>query len=368
VKLHRNILAFARRHWHVGAAALLTAVAGCARELHSSESALAPAGPQAQRIATLTWMFMGVCAVVYVLVILALFGALLHRRKASLNLPNNDPVEPDMQGEKRTWTTVLTCTGITVITLFVLLIADFSVGRAAYKFSTADPDPMHIQIIGHQWWWEIHYTDWPDRFGERMAYNTFATANEFHIPVDPDHPVSVQLDIESHDVIHSFWVPNLSGKRDLIPGHGTSLWIRADHPGTYYGECAEYCGYQHANMRLVVVAEPVEKFRAWLDAQRTPPPEPTTEAQKRGRDVFMHTACATCHTIGGTSARGLVGPNLTHVGSRILIAGGALQNVPGNLGGWIIDPQRIKPGAVMPRINLAPDDLRNLLEYVQSLK
>jgi len=350
------------------AAALLLAIPGCARELNSTESALDPAGPQGQHITSLWWLFFWICVVVYVLVIVMLCGAFLHKRKGQAMTPGSDPItKPDEEHEQRMWRVVFGAIVVTVITLFFLLFSDFATGRAIHGLSQS-PDPIRIQITGHQWWWEVRYGDWPKRFGERLPYNMITTANEIHIPVDSSHPIAVDLQLESHDVIHSFWVPSLHGKRDIVPGHPTDLWIRADRPGTYWGECGEYCGYQHAQMRLVVVAEPVEQFQAWLTAQRQTAPDPSNKIQERGQTVFMHSACVMCHAIGGTEARALVGPDLTHVASRKLLAAGAVPNAPGHLAGWIVDPQRIKPGARMPQNNLNPLDLRALLEYLETLK
>lgn len=360
----RAVNAFAR----IGCALpFLLLASGCATDLQSNESVLNPASPQAQQIRSLTWLMLGVCFVVYFVVIFFLIGALLHRRHGKAMEPGDEPLEPDHESENRIWRTVFSAITVTVVTLFVLLIADFATGRSLYKAEDA-PNPIRIQVIGHQWWWEIHYLDWPARFGERYASNTITTANEIHVPVDPDHPVTIDFALEAHDVIHSFWVPALHGKKDLIPGHPTDLWLRVDRPGTYWGECAEYCGYQHANMRLVVVAEPVDEFQKWLTAQRQDAPDPVTDIQKRGQQVFMGTSCVMCHAIGGTDANGLIGPNLTHVASRTIIAAGALRNSPGAIAGWIANPQTIKPGSQMPPTNLGPLDLRALLEYLETLK
>lgn len=349
------------------AVAVTLVVAGCSADLHSPESVLSPAGPQAQHIRSLAWLYMGVCLVVYILVMLFLIGAFLHRRHGKAMEPGNDHFEPEPASEQRIWRVVFAAIGVTVLTLFALLIGDFATGRSLALTSTA-PDPLRIQIIGHQWWWEVHYVDWPERFGERVASNNITTANEIHIPVDPNNPVTVQFMLESHDVIHSFWVPSLDGKKDLVPGHPTTLWLQADQPGTYWGECAEYCGYQHANMRLVVVAEPVDQFQTWLNSQRQSAPDPTNAAQERGRHVFLGSSCVMCHSIQGLPANGRVGPDLTHVASRKLLAAGALQNSRGDVSGWIVDPQRIKPGTQMPQNNLAPEDLRALLDYIETLK
>jgi cytochrome c oxidase subunit 2 len=314
------------------------------------------------------WVFLIVCAVVYALIILTLAGALFHRRRGETMGPGNDPiVSPQGAGERRMWIVVTSAIVVTVVTLFALLLGDFATGRALGRVMES-PDPLRIQVTAHQWWWEVKYLDWPERFGERVPSNGISTANEIHVPVDSQHPVAVEFKLESHDVIHSFWAPNLHGKKDIIPGHPTNLWLQADRPGEYYGDCGEFCGYQHAQMRLVIVAEPVDQFQSWLAAQRQSAPEPENDTQRRGLNVFLHTSCVMCHSIQGTPARGLVGPDLTHVSSRKLLAAGAVPNVRGHLAGWIIDPQRIKPGTRMPQNNLSPLDLRALLEYLETLK
>jgi cytochrome c oxidase subunit II len=178
----------------------------------------------------------------------------------------------------------------------------------------------------------------------------------------------VLLRLTSHDVIHSFWVPNLQGKRDLIPGHETSLWLQADHPGVFRGQCAEFCGHQHAHMAFLVIAEPPDQFAAWLEQQRRPAVPPTDAASKRGQEVFLSGACVLCHAIQGTAALADVAPDLTHVAGRRTIAAGTLPNSRGHLAGWIVDPQQIKPGNKMPPNNLGGQDLQALLAYLGSLR
>jgi cytochrome c oxidase subunit 2 len=193
----------------------------------------------------------------------------------------------------------------------------------------------------------------------------FATSpNELHIPVG----VPIVLNVQSRDVIHSFWVPNLHGKRDLIPGETTRIWIQADTPGVYRGQCAEFCGHQHSNMSFFVVAEPMDAFQAWLQQQRRPAQEPTTDVQRRGREVFLQSPCVSCHTVRGTDAGSRFGPDLTHVAGRLAIAAGTLPNTRGHLAGWIADPQSVKPGTRMPPNGLSADDLQAVLSYVRSLR
>ena len=178
----------------------------------------------------------------------------------------------------------------------------------------------------------------------------------------------MQLTLTSMDVIHSFWVPQLHGKIDLIPGTATTLWLRADQPGEYRGMCAEYCGVQHAKMQFLVVAEPPDQFQAWLDLQRQPAAVPTDPLAQRGLQVFLSSSCVTCHAIRGTSATGALGPELTHLASRRTLGAGILPNTRGTLAGWIADPQSIKPGVHMPPSDLTGEQLQALVVYLETLR
>jgi cytochrome c oxidase subunit II len=191
-----------------------------------------------------------------------------------------------------------------------------------------------------------------------------ATANEIHVPVG--RPVGIVL--KSNDVIHSLWIPALHGKRDLLPGRENEIWIQADQAGFYRGQCAEYCGLQHAKMALTVVADLPDDFERWLSHMRGPAPAPTTDSQARGRDVVERGPCAMCHTVAGTLAGGRTAPDLTHVASRSAIGAGSIPNTRGNLAGWIADPQHIKPGNKMPPSGLASEELQALLDYLETLK
>jgi cytochrome c oxidase subunit 2 len=192
----------------------------------------------------------------------------------------------------------------------------------------------------------------------------FTTANEIHVPVG--RPVSLEL--RAQDVIHSFWVPNLAGKKDLLPGYVQSAWFRADRAGTYRGQCAEFCGAQHAKMGLVVIADPPARYEAWASQSRKPASPPVDAVQRQGEVVFLSGSCAMCHTIAGTRAGSRTGPDLTHVGSRLTLAAGTLPNTPENLARWITDPQRVKPGTRMPATQLPPRDLAALVMYLEALK
>jgi cytochrome c oxidase subunit 2 len=237
----------------------------------------------------------------------------------------------------------------------VFLVYDLTTGRALAAMPSQKP--LVIEVTGYQWWWKIAY---PDSVPSRGVQ----TANEIHVPVG--RPVLIRT--TSRDVIHSFWAPNLHGKKDLIPGKETATWFQADTPGVYRGQCAEFCGHQHALMSFFVVAEPPEMFQAWLEHQRQPAPEPTDPVTSKGKEVFLTGSCSMCHNITGTMATGQVAPDLTHLASRMTIAAATLPNTRGNLGGWILDPQRIKPGTKMPPNHLEAADLQALLSYLETLK
>jgi cytochrome c oxidase subunit 2 len=216
---------------------------------------------------------------------------------------------------------------------------------------------LSIQVVGHQWWWELHYPD-------AVPSQAITTANEIHIPVGRP----VELELASRDVIHSFWAPSLHGKRDLIPGHGSRLVVQADRPGVLHGQCAEFCGLQHANMGFLVVAEPADEFEAWRAAQRRPPPAPADAVQARGPRVFLSAPCAMCHAVQGTPAGGQNGPDLSHVASRRRLAAGTVANTSESMSRWIADPHQLKPGTRMPPTALEPADLEALTAYLESLK
>jgi cytochrome c oxidase subunit II len=319
----------------------LLLLAGCSGMQH----ALDPAGRQAQSIAQHWWFYFAVSAVVYVAVAVATLWALWRRRSEGGD---------DDEAEGRTTRIVLGATVVTVILLFALLFHTMWTGRTLA--SAPEENAVQIDVIGHQWWWEIHY-----RSGE-MRYLT--TANEMHIPTG--RPVVLRL--ISRDVIHSFWVPNLHGKIDLIPGRQNKLVLQADRAGVYRGQCAEFCGTQHARMSFLVIAQPPEAYESWLAAQRRPAAAPATLEQQRGHDIFVSSQCAVCHTVRGTTAFGGTGPDLTHLSSRRTLAAASIPNTRGHLGGWILDPQAIKPGNRMPPNNFEPADFHALLAYLESLK
>jgi cytochrome c oxidase subunit 2 len=316
-----------------------------------SQSALEPGGLQAHRILGLGHIYFWVSFGVYLAVIAALVAA-VGRRGAAAN--PSIVVRPSEATEHRLVRNVSFSVAGTALILLVLLAADFHTGREIH--SLADKGSLSIRVTGSRWWWAVEYQN-PD------PSLMVTTANEIHIPVGR----TVHFQLEATDVIHSFWVPGLHGKTDMIPGHITHTWLRADEAGSYGGQCAEFCGAEHAKMRFVVVAQPESEFRAWLEGQRKPAAEPDDAARIRGRAVFLESTCILCHTIRGTTASGFVGPDLTHVGSRSMIGAGSLQNLRGHLAGWIVDPQRIKPGILMPMNPLPPADLEALVDYLEKL-
>jgi cytochrome c oxidase subunit 2 len=333
-------------------AAMFFLAGGCA----GHQSALDPAGSQASRISSLWWLFFTICAVVYLIVIFLALGP-VGLRKSEQSVKEDSPVlRPDEKRNRRFTVIVSSGIGITALIVFALSLSDFFTQRALGALAD-EKNALHIRVTGQQWWWRIEYEN-------PVASNIVTTANEFHIPVGRP----IQLELQSSDVIHSFWVPNLHGKRDLVTGHPTKTWIKASYPGRFEGQCAEFCGMQHAKMRLIVVAEPQESFDAWYKAQLQNAAIPSTDEQKRGYTVFMSRTCIMCHNISGTPASGQVGPDLSHLADRSRIAGAYLQNNLTNLENWIADAQHIKAGSRMPSHNLGKDELHFLVAYLESLK
>jgi len=244
---------------------------------------------------------------------------------------------------------------VTVVILIGLLGASVWTGRTVASLHAWSA--VTIDISAHQWWWEIEYED--GRPSRRVR-----TANEIHISIGQP----IVFKVTSRDVIHSFWVPNLQGKRDLIPGYTTAIWLQADRPGLFRGQCAEFCGLQHAHMALDVIAEPRADFERWLDAMRQPARDPQGDVQRRGQEVFMTARCAGCHTVGGTEAHGQVAPDLTHIATRRTLGAGTLPNTREHLFAWIRDPQQSKPGNQMPPNPLASGDSDAILAYLSTLR
>ena len=300
----------------------------------------ATAGPHAERIEQLWWVTFAVCLAVFAAVLIAFAFALFNRKRTA----------PHAQ------VAVGAALAVSFVLLVALMFLSFGTDRALATLP--GDDPLRIEVTAHRWWWEARYMDpQPSRI--------FTTANELYIPVGR----TVELTLRADDVIHSFWVPNLGGKKDLIPGRTATLRLRADKAGTYRGQCAEFCGVQHAKMALLVFARQPDSYAAWERQQRRSAPEPASDDEKRGRELFVTGTCAMCHAIQGTDANGRRAPDLTHLASRETLAAGVLPNTRGHLAGWIIDPHSAKPGVNMPaHATLSPSDLQALLAYLGTLK
>lgn len=309
------------------------------------QSALQPRGKSAIELSGLIWTVIGVCTIVWLLVMLALVAGLARSRSNQTG------------GNARERSMTIVVTGATVATALViggLTLASFYTTRS---LAWASDNALTITVRGQQWWWQLLY------HGDGAA-KAFETANELHIPVGRD----VRLQLEAPDVIHSFWVPSLAGKQDLVPGRHNSLTIRAERPGVYRGQCAEFCGMQHSHMAIYVIAEAEADYRRWEARQRQNAVSAEDPGIAAGRDVFMRKPCAACHTIRGTQAAGTAGPDLTHVAGRQTIAAGLIDNTRGAMAAWIADPQTLKPGSNMPLVELTSEELRQLSAYMESLK
>jgi cytochrome c oxidase subunit II len=271
-----------------------------------------------------------------------IWAAIRYRRRSG------DPLPPQIHGStiiEVVWTT------LPVIAVGFILFETLPVifGTQA----PAPPSSMDVDVIGHQFWWEFQYPN-----------SNVVTANELHLPVGQ----TANLVLKSEDVIHSFWIPALGGKRDAFPGHTNYIWMTPNSVGEFPGQCYQLCGYSHGNMRERAVIESPSDFQAWLTSQQQPAAQPTDPTAAEGGQLFQTRGCAACHTIAGTPAQGKVGPNLTHVASRGVIAGSILQNTPQELRAWLKDPPGIKPGSIMPNLGLNDHELDVLVAYLQSLK
>jgi cytochrome c oxidase subunit 2 len=315
------------------------------------QNVLAPAGPGASTLAFLgrvsIFPFLGVTVLTWALLLVAAL-----RRRGTLQ--QHEPIDA---GGGQGWILIggFLIPALAFGTLFVLTLEKMD------EFPLHDPQAEHapeIRIIGHQWWWEVRYP------GERPDAE-ITTANELHIPIRQP----VELELTSSDVIHSFWVPKLHGKVDLVPGWANHLRIQADAPGSYEGQCAEFCGAQHANMRLLVVAQTPAEYAAWVAAQVRPAPPPADERAARGQALFETRACGLCHTVRGTRALGSVGPDLTHLAGRQLLAANSLPNNHAFRTAWTLQAQSWKPQVVMPNLSgFTGPDLDALEHFLDGLK
>jgi cytochrome c oxidase subunit 2 len=303
-------------------------------------SPLYPASEGAQEIARLYWLTFGIATVIFILVEGLLLYTLFRFRQ-------KDPevIPPKVHGSTPLEIAWTIAPAIILLMVFVLMV------RTMRASAETPGEAMQVQVIGHQWWWEFQYPE----LGIK-------TANELVVPAG--RPVLVGL--RSDNVIHSFWIPRLAGKTDVVPGQTNSMWFQADEAGEYRGQCAELCGAQHANMNFMVIALPPDQFSEWAERQQQPAVEATGEAAA-GQEIFMTGQCITCHTIDGTIAQGVLGPNLTHFGSRRGIAGLTLENTPENLARWLAEPQAVKPLNKMVINKLSQDEIEALVQYLSSL-
>ncbi len=326
------------RWWPVLAVALpVVLLAGC----QNAPSIMAPKSPGARSIADLGWQLFTIALPVFIVVeALLIYTIVRFRHRGEEGEPRQ------VHGHTRLEVAWTAAPGLVLIgVLFVTFQT-----MAAYL--QPPPDTLRVEVIAHQWWWEIRYPDLH-----------IVTANEIHAPVGK--PVSVKL--TSADVIHSFWAPELGGKLDVIPGHENETWFQAEMEGTFRGFCAEYCGMQHANMGFLVVAEPQTSFEAWAQRMQSPAVA-TGAAAQQGLQAFTAAGCSACHTIAGTPAQGKIGPDLTHVGSRRMLAANVLENTPENMVRWLTRTQEVKPGNFMRVPPLSDEQARQIAAYLASLE
>lgn len=311
-------------------------------------------GPKNYPVVSLLWgLIILSLAVVAIIGLLVLGGVIWRGRRMPLSI-QEVPLERSGSGLSFIYIGI----GITFVVLLGYAVWNYEV-LAAIASPRRDM-PVTVNVIGHQWWWEFRYS--------AQGRQGFTTANELHIPLG--QPVKVVL--HTTDVIHSFWIPALSGKMDTVPGQNNTTWLQADKAGIYHGQCTEYCGHQHAHMGLIAVAEPQQQFDAWWNGQLEGPAlvNPNGASQQpaeRGQAVFMR-HCAVCHTVRGTMAQGRIGPDLSHLMQRHTIGAATVPNTPGYLSGWISDPQHLKPGNFMPPLTLSAQELTSLRNFLQTLQ
>jgi cytochrome c oxidase subunit 2 len=331
---------------------LVAAFAQTSGQPSSSTSIFSPASTPADSIFGLSLFVLTVTAGIFLTVFsLLVYSAVKFRKRA-----NDDGREPpQIYGSNQlelAWT---------VIPVLIVVVLFLTTARIIHAIQDArrPQGAIEVTVVGHQFWWEYRYP----QYG-------FTTANELHVPVsDPRQPTPTFLTLLSADTDHSFWVPRLAGKTDLIPNHPNTMWIDPRETGIYLGQCAQYCGTQHAKMLLRVYVEPRADFDRWVQAQRQPVPAnaPIDASVAEGRRVFETTACINCHEVAGTVANGRFGPDLTHLMSRETIASGAALNTPENLRLWIENPDAIKPGSLMPAMNLSRQEFDSVTAYLLTL-
>jgi cytochrome c oxidase subunit II len=321
-----------------------------------------PASPPAESIRQLTVLVLAITGGIFVIVEGVLIYSLVRFRQRHGDAAGEPPQVYGSQPIEIAWTAAPA-----LIVFVIMLVVARTLGELQANPDQPPPDsqPLYVTVVGKQWWWEYHY----DRYGSDPEKSKlgFVTANELHIPVRGDDVRRpVYLTLVSADVCHSFWIPRLAGKTDLIPGRTNHMWFEPRTPGLYLGQCAEYCGTQHGNMLLRVVAESPEDFERWLaNQQKKAERDP---AGTEGKAIFLSQSCVNCHRVDGTPAAGTYAPDLTHLMSRQTLASGMIPNTPENLSDWIGDPQRIKEGCLMPAFNLGTRERDLVVEYLLTLR
>ncbi len=320
------------------AAATTALLAGCSGDKLSSVN---PKGSEASKIAGAWWLIFALAVGVYAIVGGFIIVASLRGRRTDHGRPSR------ISDGAFLW-----LGGLIVPALILMVVAAVTVETTA-AVRKPSRDALRVEVVGKDWWWAVRYPD-----------SGVTTANEIRLPVG--RPVEIRL--TSDNVIHSFWVPNLAGKMDVIPGQPNTLRFTVDEPGVYRGQCAEFCGLQHANMAFYVIAQTPGMFDRWLTRHSQPPSEPAGELEAKGAAVFQRLACAGCHTVDGTQAQGTRGPNLTNLGERRTLGAGTVENTPENLARWIPDASSLKPGVLMPAIPISHSDLEAVVAYLESLE
>src|SRR5262245_59120899 len=327
----------------------LLAGAFCAVAPDQVTNIFEPLSTPADSVFRAALLALAVCAAIFVTVVILLIYAIVRFR----HRPGDDASEPPQIYGSNQIELAWTVLPILIVVVLILVAARTIADVQDYP---QPPDALKVTAVGRQWWWEFRYPD----LG-------IVTANELHVPVSQsDRRQITSLTLEAADVIHSFWVPQLSGKTDLIPNRVNRMWIEPRQAGAYLGNCAEYCGTQHAKMRLRVIAHPPEEFARWAASQRRPAAEVPPAAT--GRERFFSTSCGNCHAIQGTSAKGTFGPDLTHLMSRQTLGSGAAPNTPEKLRAWVRNPQAIKEGCLMPDMQLSDQELDQIVAYLLTLK
>lgn len=317
-----------------------------------------PASPSAESIRDLSFLIFAITGLIFVLVEGVLIYALIRFRQAA-TLAGNEP--PQVYGSKAIEIAWTAAPGMIVFIILLVTTRTLWQVKVIPREPQSGDNTLFVTVVGRQWWWEYHY----DQYNGRKL--DLVTANELHIPVsEKGVPRAVYLTLKSADVCHSFWVPRLGGKTDLIPGRTNSMWLQTDQKGLFLGQCAEYCGTQHANMLIRVVVDSPDEFEQWLDREAKPAADDTSTA--KGREVFLSQSCVNCHRVRGTTAEGTYAPDLTHLMGRATLASGMVPNTPENLRKWIDDPQQVKPGCLMPAFGLSDQDHDQLIRYLQTLQ